>query len=223
MYLFERLMKNHLAFLANTLICKPQLPGDLSRGFCWSESVRGSHHFGAFIESKGSKNHDSLSPPIITGTHRERIEALEGRFEAIEIVLAKIDRMERLMERNLRRHPWRKDSSSSTSENSDSDRSSEYIHLARDADDEEWPPRGGERWKGRPKISCPIFNGIDPVSWLSRINQYFEINEIIPREKRWNTPPISWKAKQIFGGNCWVEFIERREGRSGGETLGENC
>lgn len=34
-----------------------------------------------------------------------------------------------------------------------------------------------------PKLTYPTFNGIDPISWLSRTSQYFYLNDIARENK----------------------------------------
>lgn len=56
-------------------------------------------------------------------THRERIERLEAQFETIERGITRVNRLERMMERWLRRHPRMGSDESSVDETSESSES----------------------------------------------------------------------------------------------------
>lgn len=112
-------------------------------------------------------------------TYKDRIEALEAKFETLDARIAKIDRIEKMFEKMLQKKGKKTHSKSSSkrSENSDGD-SSDDIRVSWTLTEEERPRRGEDRWRGRPKLTCPIFSGTDPSSWLSRVQQYFDLNEV---------------------------------------------
>lgn len=137
-------------------------------------------------------------------THRERIANLEMQFERLERGIDKIDRLEEQMERLLRRRSRKRGSSSSSKSPTDSDRSSDDIHVIRSVDGDNRSRKGEDRGRGRPKITCPVFNDTDPVSWLSRISQYFDLNEVKKKDQvRYATFYLEGEA------NVWWQWVSR--------------
>lgn len=103
-----------------------------------------------------------------------------------------------MFEQIMNRDTKKSDSSSSSNEANDSDQSSEEIRALRRRDEGELPLRGKKWWMGRPKLVCPIFYGVDPISWLSRVNQYFNLNEIRREDK------VKYAAYYLEGeANVW--------------------
>lgn len=74
---------------------------------------------------------------------------------------------------------------------------SEDIRLARD--EERYKP-----WKGRSRLVCPIFNDKDPITWLSRVSQYFDLNDIPKGEK------VHYATYYFEGeANRWWQWLSR--------------
>lgn len=140
----------------------------------------------------------------MVGSHKERIEMLETKIEALDVGFSKIDRMERIMERILRKKGKKSASDSSSVGSDDSGESSDDIRLVRDEEDERRPRKGEDRWKNRPKLTCPTFNGTDPSSWLSRVQQYFDLNEVGKADK------VRYAAFFLEGeANVWWQWANR--------------
>lgn len=133
----------------------------------------------------------------MVGTHRERIERLEARYDVIEERMAKLTTTERKLDRVLRNRP-RHSSPSSSETSRSSDASSEDLHLTWEEHGEDPPRRGDDRWRGRPKLTCPTFDGTEPISWLSRVSQFFNLNEIDKSER------VKYAAFYLEGeANVW--------------------
>lgn len=138
------------------------------------------------------------------GTYRERLENLESKFEEIEAGIAKIDRIERMLEQVLRKKSKKGDLENSSAASTESDSSSDDSRLARVDEDEQRPRRGEDAWKGKPKLVCPTFNGDGPVTWLSRVSQYFDLNEIAKSEM------VRYAAYFLEGeANVWWQWLSR--------------
>lgn len=141
----------------------------------------------------------------MTVTHKDRIEALEAKFKTLDAGMAKIDRLEKMFENFVQKKSKKthSESSSDGSINSD-DNCSDDIRVLRIANEEERPRCGKDRWKGRPKLTCPVFNGTDPNSWLSRVQQYFDLNEV--EKENW----VRYAAYFLEGGvNVWWQWLTR--------------
>lgn len=136
-----------------------------------------SYHFGAFIERAMRITRKGKSV-VMARTHRERIQRLESRFDEFETGMARVTNMERMLGRVLRNQSKGTGSSSSSSESSDFDSGSEGGLIRHRIPDEEQPIRDNNQWRGKPKLTCPTFDDTDPVSWLSRVSKFFDLNEI---------------------------------------------
>ncbi|KAL8460720.1 hypothetical protein ACS0TY_032292 [Phlomoides rotata] len=135
------------------------------------------------------------------GTHRERIDHIEQRLDTMEMtntymknIMDDIQRMvKRLVHRQSRNHRSRTHRSrSSISESSGEERESTGTELGGELNPTQEEGRGEHRERGQqgderrkicPKLTCPTFNGTDALSWISRVNQYFKLNEIDKEEK----------------------------------------
>lgn len=135
----------------------------------------------------------------MAGTHGEIIETLETRFDQLELGLTEvgdrvsiidrtIGRMERAMNRRFQRSSSKSNSSSSSSHSVGSEVSSkgeENPTRPREQDDRNRCENRehDDRRKGKPKLFCPTFDGTDPISWLSRVNQFFDLSEIERKDR----------------------------------------
>lgn len=89
-----------------------------------------------------------------------------------------------------------------SNETSTSSDSSEDLRLVRSDDKEQQPRRNEDMWRGKPKLVCPTFDGIDPNSWLSRVNQYFDLNNVKKTNK------VQYAAYYLKGeANSWWQWI----------------
>lgn len=152
----------------------------------------------------------------MAGSHRERIESLEAQFGQLEVGLAgvceqvtKMDRslgrMERKMERTNRRSSSSGDSSSSTTEHGEPESSSEgELNPTRIDNRNGRHRREDDRRRGKPKLFCPTFDGADPITWLSRVDQYFDLHEIERKDK------VRYAAYYLEGeANMWWQWLSR--------------
>lgn len=154
----------------------------------------------------------------MAGTHRERTEGLEAKFKKMEIELTNADerfnridrtlvRLERLITHRGRSLSEKETSSSSSSATDESDVNSEReLNPIQMGDQHERNPRdnhgGDDRGRGKPKIFCPTFSGNDPITWLSRVTQYFYLIEIHRKER------IRYAAYYLEGeANMWWQWI----------------
>lgn len=77
------------------------------------------------------------------GTHGERIELIERRFETMEAGMARMEKMEQMLEKLLQEKTKLKEAGSLSNELSESDGSSDVMHPAR-TEEEEVRPRSEE-------------------------------------------------------------------------------
>lgn len=134
-------------------------------------------------------------------------------------VIATVARLERTIMK-LSRHKGSRNKTSSSSEGSDSSEiDSEDTNLTRHEDREE--QRGDDRRKGRPKITCPTFNRSDPISWLSRANQFFDLQEI-ERAEKVRYAAYYLEGRRICGCSRLVGCTARKIEGYGGRTSRKN-
>ncbi|KAL8475134.1 hypothetical protein ACS0TY_031529 [Phlomoides rotata] len=92
-----------------------------------------------------------------------------------------------MLERLLRRQTDRSSATSSSDESETSATKSEgEENPTYRGVQEERRPRGhtgDDPRRGQPKLTCLTFNRDDPISWLSRAQQYFDLNEILKEDK----------------------------------------
>ncbi|KAL8528669.1 hypothetical protein ACS0TY_006206 [Phlomoides rotata] len=68
-----------------------------------------------------------------------------------------------------------------------------------------------EKRRYKPKITCPTFQGTDPISWLSRVNQYFDLNDLELEERvRYAAYYLDGKANMWWQ---WLNKVYQRKGR----------
>lgn len=109
------------------------------------------------------------------------------------------------MERVLRRRSRKGGSSAFLDEVAVTDNSSsDDLHHAQNS--------GDERSKNRPKLTCPIFSGVDLMSWLSRFNQYANLTNIEKSSK------VRYAAYFLEGEvNQWWQWLGRVYKKKGKE------
>lgn len=81
----------------------------------------------------------------MAGTHRERIVLLEKRFDVVEKGIAKIAKIDGVLEKMQRRSSGRGSHDSSSKEESGSGESSDDLRLVRSDDDDDVSRRSNER------------------------------------------------------------------------------
>lgn len=155
----------------------------------------------------------------MAGTHKERIELLERRFDQLDTGFAemgdqvtKIDRtmsrMERMMAQRGRHTSPRGDSSSSMESDTSETSSEREINPTRQGERHDRPPRevrgGDDPRRGKTKLFLPTFDGSDPITWLSRVEQYFDLNELSRKDRVW------YAAYYLEGEtNMWWQWLNR--------------
>lgn len=102
-------------------------------------------------------------------THKDKIENLEGRYEEIEKGLARLAHLEEMMEKIVQLQIKKEEPEALAEGSPTSEESFDDSELARQEGGGHRGRRNENRWRGRHKISCPVFDGKDPISWLSRM------------------------------------------------------
>ncbi|KAL8491072.1 hypothetical protein ACS0TY_022916 [Phlomoides rotata] len=123
------------------------------------------------------------------------MEGMEaGHKKMMDLIGKKLDNLLR-----RKKHNELSDSSTEGSVASDGSAVEEINPTAHDEElDKRYQLGGDECRKGQPKLICPTFNGTDLISWLSRANQYFELNEIEREDK------VRYAAYYLEGeANMW--------------------
>lgn len=103
-----------------------------------------------------------------------------------------------------RKKSKKSESDSSGEESSASSSSSEDLDLARVSDEGPRRHQGEDQWKRKPKLICPTFDRSDPVTWLNRVEQFFDLHEIEKDNK------VRYAAFYLEGkANVWWQWLGR--------------
>ncbi|KAJ8642146.1 hypothetical protein MRB53_018840 [Persea americana] len=118
-------------------------------------------------------------------SHKERIEALEAHMQTLGMEMQqRFDQMaEMLREKKKKGRKGRRDrspdsqSSGSSSQSFTENDSDSTEDLSIDEGEEEQSKKPYKE-KNKPKMTFPPFKGEDPISWLSRAQQFFSFQKV---------------------------------------------
>ncbi|KAG2405435.1 uncharacterized protein HKW66_Vig0046900 [Vigna angularis] len=143
-----------------------------------------------------------------------KVSALEGRFNSMEVTLEEIRAEMRAMARNANRNRGRRRNQGRSFESSRSVNGGRGTKKDESEGESEEERDVQKSWMKR--VELPTFEGVDPMGWIARAEKFFELQNVTEREKM-KLVYICMEA----GANYWFRFWRKKVKNSTWATLTE--